>query len=376
MAKKRIFTDKEIEEIIDLYKNKKLPIFKIAKIIKTKEVKISKILKENNIELRCNLRKIRENQLIPCACGCGNLRYKYNRQGVERRYIKGHGCIGKSKYDKSLTKECQCGCHQLIPKYDKRGRERFYVKGHREISLELLKNSIKNLGEWVIKGKHCGKENSFYNKHHTEKTKILLGQLKKGSISHNKGKTKDTYEPLRRAGKKLSKYRKGKTHEELYGIEKAKELKLLQSEIMKGEKNPFYGKHHSEEIKKLMSAIKLGIPLEQWKGFASYEPYGAEFNKEFKKFIRERDGCCMLCNIGFEDLHLLKRKTAIHHINYLKKCNLLQNLICLCNSCHSKTNTNHNHWIKFFQSLLTERYGYKYSENGDIILEMKDVERK
>ncbi len=107
-----------------------------------------------------------------------------------------------------------------------------------------------------------------------------------------------------------------------------------------------------------------------WKGGISFEPYGIEFNKRLKKAIRERDNCCMICKVGFEDLKLLKRKVCVHHINYDKKCNLLQNLISLCNSCHSKTNHSRNHWTKFFQSLLAERYNYKYSENGEIILNL------
>ena len=82
----------------------------------------------------------------------------------------------------------------------------------------------------------------------------------------------------------------------------------------------------------------------------------------------------MLCNIGFEDLKLLKRKIHIHHINYDKQCNLIQNLITLCNSCHSKTGINRKHWTKFFQSLLNELCDYQYSESGEIILNINQYE--
>jgi len=34
-------------------------------------------------------------------------------------------------------------------------------------------------------------------------------------------------------------------------------------------------------------------------------------------------------------------------------------------------NKNRIHWIKFFQSLLSERYRYNYDENQNIIIEMK-----
>lgn len=58
--------------------------------------------------------------------------------------------------------------------------------------------------------------------------------------------------------------------------------------------------------------------------------------------------------------------------NKNKLNSLPQNCVCLCNSCHSKTNFNRVHWIKFFQSLLAERYGYKYDENQNIILNLNN----
>jgi len=41
-----------------------------------------------------------------------------------------------------------------------------------------------------------------------------------------------------------------------------------------------------------------------------------------------------------------------------------------------KTNYNREHWIKFFQSLLAERYKYEYSENQDIIFQFKNEKTK
>lgn len=105
-----------------------------------------------------------------------------------------------------------------------------------------------------------------------------------------------------------------------------------------------------------------------WQGGISNEPYDQRFNKQFKKFIKERDGCCMLCNVGFEDLRLLKRQTDVHHVNSNKKLSIPQNCVTLCKRCHGITKKNRQHWIKFFQSLLSERYGYKYAETGEIIL--------
>lgn len=146
------------------------------------------------------------------------------------------------------------------------------------------------------------------------------------------------------------------------------------------------GKHHTEETKQKMRLAKLGKKLSldhrrklgesrkldkhwNWKGGIKYIPYSKEFTKRFKKDIKNRDKCCMICNQNFEDLRLLKRQIDIHHIDYNKEMTIRENCITLCQNCHIKTNTNREHWIKFFHSLLSERYGYKYSEN-DIVLEV------
>ena len=52
--------------------------------------------------------------------------------------------------------------------------------------------------------------------------------------------------------------RLGKTWEEIYGKEQAEQMKIKWSEMYKGKNNPFFGKHHSDENKKLFSdnAIK------------------------------------------------------------------------------------------------------------------------
>lgn len=61
---------------------------------------------------------------------------------------------------------------------------------------------------------------------------------------------------------------KGKTYEEIYGVEKAKMIKKKmsgripwnkgKSDLYKGEKNTFYGKHHTEETKTKISKALRG----------------------------------------------------------------------------------------------------------------------
>ena len=105
-----------------------------------------------------------------------------------------------------------------------------------------------------------------------------------------------------------------------------------------------------------------------WQGGKSFEPYDKTFNNKFKRAIRKRDNqICMLCFVHREKLN---RVLDVHHINYDKLMSIPQNCISLCNSCHPKTNQNREHWIKFFQDLLSEKYNYQYSENKEIILEV------
>lgn len=128
--------------------------------------------------------------------------------------------------------------------------------------------------------------------------------------------------------------------------------------------NGFIGEH-SYNTKKKISSTKQDISLEDWKGFSSFEPYDEKFNERFKRAIRKRDNqICMFCGIHREKL---KKALSVHHINYNKKLSIPENCISLCYDCHLKTNINRKHWISFFQSLLSEKYGYEYQNNQPII---------
>jgi len=151
---------------------------------------------------------------------------------------------------------------------------------------------------------------------------------------------------------------------------------------MVGKNNPFYGKTHTKEtMEKIRNAnigkkaseetlIKkrkyCGEKASNWQGGKSFEPYDISFNNIFKRRIRKRDNqICMLCEIHREKIN---RALDVHHINYDKLLSIPQNCISLCNSCHMKTNFNREHWTKFFQSILSKKYNYQYSEIGEPIL--------
>lgn len=151
------------------------------------------------------------------------------------------------------------------------------------------------------------------------------------------------------------------------------ELKKRLSDMKKGAKNPFYGKNHSKKSRDQMSLNRQGEKHHNWMGGKSFEPYTCDFNPRFKRKIKERDSyTCQICNINKYDVKQLKTILVIHHVNYDKILSIPQNCITLCNRCHIKTNYNRTHWTKFFQSLLSEKYGYKFNEEQKVILEFKD----
>jgi hypothetical protein len=115
---------------------------------------------------------------------------------------------------------------------------------------------------------------------------------------------------------------------------------------------------------------KKGNPTEKLLRRRILEKHNPEFSREFKRSIRKRDNqVCMLCGIHREKL---KKVLDVHHINYNKFLSIPQNCISLCHSCHPKTNHNKKHWIKFFQNLLSERYGYIYEDNKVVLRIGKD----
>jgi len=214
--------------------------------------------------------------------------------------------------------------------------------------------------------------------------------------------------------KKLSNLYKGKTFEELHGEIEAKKIKekisignigkipwnkgLSANETCIHYKNNKFpntgkkfgpmseeskrkisiantGKIRSEDTKKRLSELLIkskASVLEKnsnWQGGKSFEIYPREFNKMFKFIVKQRDGfLCLKCGMRNEDSKILfKTGLNVHHINYDKTLNLIENCCCLCRRCHSETNFNRPHWIKFFQSMLTERYNYRYDTEGNII---------
>ena len=81
-----------------------------------------------------------------------------------------------------------------------------------------------------------------------------------------------------------------------------------------------------------------------WCGGISYQEYCSIWkDKEFKDFIRSRDGekCSNPYCGSLDDL-------VVHHINYRKKDCRPFNLITICRKCNNRANRNRDKWYEFY----------------------------
>ena len=172
---------------------------------------------------------------------------------------------------------------------------------------------------------------------------------------------------------------------------------LRMSKFTKGKKPWNFGIPHSEEAKKKMSLARIGnkycvgripwnkgkkisysphfkmrgkIPWNKgqeglkgdknpnWKGGITNNPYPADFNREFKRKIRERDEyTCQLCRkTDLEEFEEFGRVLCVNHIDFDKNNLSLDNLNTLCLRCNVKINYERNKYTKYFQERMI--YGF------------------
>lgn len=90
-----------------------------------------------------------------------------------------------------------------------------------------------------------------------------------------------------------------------------------------------------------------------WKGGISYEPYCSIWgDKEYKKYIRDRDGNkCLNPACTKKDIVL-----HIHHIDYNKKNCSPSNLITVCRSCNTSANKDRDWHTTWYSAIIKNRY--------------------
>lgn len=113
----------------------------------------------------------------------------------------------------------------------------------------------------------------------------------------------------------------------------------LQSERVKGQKHPMWGKTGSESP--------------SWIDGRSYFRYPREFFKiRDSRDIHRRDGyCCQLCGLP-EIEEIGGNHLSIHHIDGNRYNNNFSNLITLCVVCNGKVDFNKKKWEKYFQKRI------------------------
>lgn len=153
---------------------------------------------------------------------------------LEERYIK--YCWNSGKLYNASKK----GSGGDLISYHPRNKE------IRNLQSRITKKRYSNMSEndkKKLSKRMSGKGNPNYGNHWTDEMKTNMSKF-----------WKDYYS-------KHDSYQKGKTYEEIFGEKKAKELKEKMSERYKkriGEKNGFYGKHHTNEAKEKMRNARLG----------------------------------------------------------------------------------------------------------------------
>lgn len=279
---------------------------------------------------------------------------------------------------------------------------------------DIIRRSISE----SLKGKRIGENNSFYNHHHTEKTKKKISNKNKGKIGWNKGKHlseehKKHLSEILKAGylngrvnsksmlsKHHSKEAKQKISEALKGRIVSKETREKLRKNMKGKKKDYivwnkgkkcpqcgfkkgviFSKEHRKNISKSREGKYYGINSSNWKGGIeklNHAIWNSKENNIWRLKVFKRDGfTCQICgntnsnNFNAHHIIFLSKILQYYEITTIKdalKCELLwdtNNGVTLCKDCHKKIHSKEfRKWAYFeIRSIMYKKTGLYKDEN-------------
>lgn len=193
---------------------------------------------------------------------------------------------------------CECGCNMMIPPLTKQFKPARFVNGH-------------SVAGWN-RGMKCPD----------------ISERQRGKKKSPESMAKRTITRRERMG---GKYLIGGYKHSEQAIENNRNAQLKIDR--KGENNPFFGKKHTEETRRIISEANTKERNPHWNGGTSNLPYGVEFTRKFKKIIRERDNyTCQRCGIIQKEYG---RTLQIHHLDHDKFNNDPANLVVACGKCNT-----------------------------------------
>ena len=140
--------------------------------------------------------------------------------------------------------------------------------------------------------------------------------------------------------KRISESKSGEKNP-MYGKHHSEESRKKTSESTSGEKHYAYGAHQSEETKRRHSATKQGIAYEDWESYARNSPYCPAFNEECRESNRDKyNRRCFICGLPESENTCSTgrhKKLYVHHadMNKLQGCNGIRwKLVPVCIHCH------------------------------------------
>lgn len=286
-----------------------------------------------------------------CACGCKNYVTWNKGKKCWNIYITGHNSrdgffIFHLEYLKPPPL-CACDCNNPVTWNKDKKCWNIYIKGHysKEIRKRKKGNIPWNKGLTKETDERIAKQAKGREGHIvTEETRDLI-KIKNKLISLENWKDENYRNKIKEAKNKPEVREKtSRIHKDLWKNPEYRErmLKLLEPTWSDPERN------------RKVAEGNTGEKSHAWRGGISKEPYSQNWTETLKESIRQRDNYqCQICGISQEEARKKFHKGLyIHHIDYDKENCDPNNLISLCNSCHSKTSIkDRNRWINFFINL-------------------------